>query len=196
MKLLLAGEGANELGGWHHEEPYRTDEPGVIEALLKKVHPHGWAIVHAVKWHWIHKYCVGMHGAAEKRNIEYVHHKAKKLGLDAVVFVRDRDGKKNHKRQRDIEYTIESCEQTGGPAIIGGMAIEKLEAWILALCGEHNSESMNKPENRLADREDCPKNTAEMVEVVEGADLDRIPSDARSLRAWLDRARSVLGPQS
>jgi hypothetical protein len=37
------------------------------------------------------------------------------------------------------------------------------------------------------------KNTAAMVEVVAGADMQAIPKDAANLRGWLDRAKVALG---
>ncbi len=190
MRILLAGEGANELGGRSGDETY----PGVLETLLKKVRPSGWEIARVIPWKSIRHFRVNSPGAKETRNVNALFRKAKKNGFDAVVFVRDRDGKE--KREKDIEEAITLLEQNeeGGPGIIGGMAVEKIEAWILALSGEAKSEKIPHPQKRFGDLGIKGKNTAQFVAVVEKANLDRIPKDALSLNIWLERARRVLNP--
>ncbi len=189
MKILLAGEGANELGGRSGDKTY----PGVLETLLKKVQPSGWEIAKVIPWKSIRHFRANSPGAKETRNVNALFRKAKKNGFDAVVFVRDRDGKE--KREKDIEEAITLLEQNeeGGPGIIGGMAVEKIEAWILALSGKTKSEKILHPQKKFEDLGIEDKNTAQIVAVVEKADLESIPKDAKSLHVWLDRARSVLG---
>ena len=194
MKILLAGEGANELGGWSGHENYRGKEPGVIEALLRKVCPNDWKITHAVPWKNIKKLKVGAFKTAEQQNIKGLHLLAEENGLDAVAFVRDRDADKN--REKDIEGAIALIEENneGGPGIIGGMAVEKIEAWILALSGETKSEKIRHPQKKFGDLDIKGKNTAQFVAAVKKADLDKIPKDALSLNLWLERARRLLNP--
>jgi hypothetical protein len=79
--------------------------------------------------------------------------------------------------------------------VIGGSAIPVLEAWILAMLGEHGSEELRKSaaQEKLI-KKGIDKDTAEMVKVVLEAELARLPEDAGSLRSWLLKARNVLSP--
>jgi hypothetical protein len=46
IRVFIAGEGRNELGGWAGDPAYRDlSEPGVIEAFLSRTRPTGWRIV-------------------------------------------------------------------------------------------------------------------------------------------------------
>jgi hypothetical protein len=49
IRVILAGEGKNELGSFAVEAPFRGDtpEPGVVEALLRQIRPDGWQVVDA-----------------------------------------------------------------------------------------------------------------------------------------------------
>lgn len=84
----------------------------------------------------------------------------------------------------------------GAPAVIGGVSIPTLEGWILALLGVRRTEDLSskRAEESLADHGVPRKDGAAMVRVVEDADLEAVPEDAESLRAWLARAREVLPP--
>lgn len=73
------------------------------------------------------------------------------------------------------------------------MAIQKLEAWILALRGKHRTEQIKHPETALLSEGLGLKDTVAMVGVVLNANLDRLPSDAHSLRDWLQQAHEALG---
>jgi len=75
--------------------------------------------------------------------------------------------------------------------VIGGVAIERFESWLLALAGKTGSEKARRPEATLTEL--GVNTTAEMVELVESVGLDRIPEDAGSLRSWIERARAMLG---
>jgi len=93
IRVVLAGEGPNELGTWSREAPYREPStPGVVEALLKRVRPDGWKVVDAVPWRSLRKLRVGKHGEAERRNIRGLVLRAWEAGAHIVAFVRDRDG--------------------------------------------------------------------------------------------------------
>ncbi|MBW2704170.1 MAG: hypothetical protein JRF33_25400 [Deltaproteobacteria bacterium] len=128
-----------------------------------------------------------------QQNVKGLHLLAEENGLDAVAFLSDRDNKEY--REKDIEGAIALIEENNesGPGIIGGMAVERIEAWILALSGKTKSEEMRHPEKKLGNLGIKNKNTAQFVAVVEKADLESIPKDAKSLHVWLGRARTVLG---
>lgn len=52
IRVIIAGEGRNELGGYADEPAFRHAKPevGVIEAMLRQVRPDGWCIVDAIPW--------------------------------------------------------------------------------------------------------------------------------------------------
>lgn len=196
IRIILAGEGKNELGGFSVEVAHRGDkpEPGVLEALLRQVRPDGWTVVDAILWKNTPKLQVGMRGKGEELNVRRAHHHAKKRGCDVFVFSRDRDKAKFAHREEDIERAIESicASSDAGPSIIGGVAIEKLESWLVAIAGVHGSEDLRRPEETLDDLGVGEKDTDAMVRFVEERGLGEIPADARSLLRWLARARQAL----
>jgi hypothetical protein len=196
MKLLLAGEGRTELGDWAKETSYRPGpgevrDLGVIEALLDRVCPRArWTVIDGLHWRSIKKYRAGNHRHAEARTVLGLALIAEERGCDALVFLRDRDADVD--RQRDVDEGIAKARQLFRPLMIGGVAVEAVEAWILALLGDVGAESRQRPAQRL-EQEHGINTTAAMVEVVSRADLSARPSDARSLAAWLTLARVVLG---
>jgi hypothetical protein len=194
IRVILAGEGKNELGRFAVEVAFRGDdpEPGVIEALLRKVRPDGWKVVDAIPWKKTPKLQVGIGGKGEKLNVERAYHHAKKRGCDVFVFTRDRDKARFAHRDDDIEQAIAALDGTG-PAIVGGIAIEKLESWLAAIAGIEGSEALRRPEEKLAEFGIGEKDTDAMVRFVEETGLAGIPADARSLRRWLERASRALG---
>ena len=197
-KILLAGEGPNELGRWAREPAFRKDYgAGVIEALLRKIRPEGWVVCGGVSWRSIRKYKIGEHRNAEIRNVMGLVLKAREQGCDGVAFVRDRDGsraKPNKQRAESIEDGIAQAQQKWRecPAIIGGVAIKRLESWLVALLREDGSEDMSNPEEYLEACDVIPKNTESYVALINSADLDGVPGDAESLARRLDRARKLL----
>jgi hypothetical protein len=52
IRIILAGEGKNELGGFAVEAAFRDEEPepGVLETLLRQVRPEGFRVVYAILW--------------------------------------------------------------------------------------------------------------------------------------------------
>lgn len=196
IRIILAGEGKNELGGFSLEVVYRGDrpDPGVLEALLRQVRPDGWTIVDAILWKKMPKLQVGMRGKGEELNVRRAHYHAKKRGCDVFAFSRDRDKARFAHREEDIERAIEAiaASSDAGPSIIGGVAIEKLESWLAAIAGVQGSESLRRPEEKLAELGVGEKDTDAMVRFVEERGLGEIPADARSLRRWLDRAEQAL----
>lgn len=192
LKVFLCGEGANELGSRARERAYQNDEqPGVIQALLRKVRPDGWRVGGAVTWKSIRKFKVGAAAHADTRNVLKAALDAREHGCDVLAFVRDEDG--DTERSRAIDAGIERAERDGsGPlAIVGGVAVPAIEGWILALRGEARTEERGRAQLAAQLGADV-KSTEAYVAVVEAADLATVPVDAESLRAWIRRAEVAL----
>ena len=131
---------------------------------------------------------------ADTHNVVGLAVDAQEAGCEVLVFSRDVDNEPE--RDQAIEDGIERVPETipDPPAVIGGVAIPKLEGWILAILGVKGTESLssNRAEQTLARKGVALKDGRAMVEVVENADLAKIPPDAASLRTWLKRAQAVL----
>jgi hypothetical protein len=193
IRIFLAGEGPNELGSWAKETNYRDPKfPGVVETLLRRICSEGWQITEAIAWKSIRKLRVNEHGNAEVRNIRGLVLFAKEHKCQAVAFARDRD--RSSQREQDVEDGIKQAkdDHPTGPAIIGGVAIERLESWLVAFCGKTKSETIRKREEVLAELRIKEKDTGAMVELVLKADFNRIPEDAQSLRLWINRAKKAF----
>jgi hypothetical protein len=205
---MLVGEGANELGDWIKEAPYRNaprsrrgDAPpavGVLETLMRKVAPGGWSVVDAMAWKSLVKLTPRRPGSGDARSVEAVILHAKERGYDVVVFSRDRDGAKNRAREVAIEAVVTSASSlAASPKLVGAVAVETLEAWVLAACGDAKCESYADPVAELAARfKVSPKRTAAMVALIEAADLDSASARSDSLALWLRRARAVFTPSA
>jgi hypothetical protein len=196
-KVFIAGEGPNDLGSWAKEPQDREPSyPGVVESLLLRVNPSGWMVSGSRRWKHIRKYVANSPAPTEKRNVLGIALEAVESGCDVLAFVRDRDGPKNRKRQQDIEEGVQEAQEMHGQTlcIIGGMAIERIESWLCALLCGAKSEKMGKSkvDEFLAGKVVKLKDTSSMVDVVENAELDKIPRDAVSLRSWLDAANASL----
>ncbi len=191
MKLLLAGEGRHELGDWIEPPQYRDKPPvpGVLEALLKRIAPAtNWEIAGAVQWKAIRKFRAGDHRAPETRTIRGVVLEAERWGCDVLVFTRDRDG--DAERECDVQDGIKQAQDRFSK-IVGGMSIEKLEAWVLAIAGFAHTQSIRDPERELSERLGM-STLDQMLSIIEGADLSSVPADAKAIHDWLARARHVL----
>ena len=192
MKLFLAGEGPDELGEWSAPASQRPGAgiPGVLEALLRRIAPDGWEISGAVLWKNIRKFKIGDRRSPETRNVLGALQMASDEGCDALIFLRDRD--RYEDREAAIEQGIEqAASHAPEVAVVGGVAIEELEAWLLAMKGERGSERHADAKSVLGERHGISRRI-NMVELIESCDLDRLPDDARSLGVWLGRAREVL----
>jgi hypothetical protein len=197
VKVFLSGEGRNELGSRAGQRAYQSDqEPGVLHALLARVQASGWEVGGACNWSRIRKYRVGAAPHEDTHNVLGVALDAKEAGCEVLAFSRDVD--KDLGRHQAIEDGIALVPRTfaNAPEVIGGVAVPKLEGWILALLGVRGTEALSpsRAEKDLVAKGVAPKDGRAMVEKVEGADLAGIPPDAASLRTWLGRARDVLPP--
>lgn len=189
MKILIAGEGVHELGSWAKEPEYRNPaEPGVIVAFLQRLRPKE-TVVDGRLWKSIVKYAAGDHAKPEARNVLGLALRAAEAKLDALVFLRDRDG--DAERERDLRDGI-SRAMTMFPElrIAGGIPIECLEAWMLGLLGHAPAERLSRPAEYLESA--FGKSTRlDFVEIVELYDINRIPRESASLRAWVETLQSL-----
>lgn len=201
-KLLLAGEGPDELGRWFRERPYQQEErpgaevPGILEALLTKLDLAPWEIADAVIWRSrrIPLYRRGERRAPETRRVLGLALLADEHAADAVVFVRDRDG--DEEREADVEAGIEQAGKLGlTKPLAGGMAVEEIESWLLALLGDRNAESHARPKEKLAEHHGV-ETRAQKIAVIEGATLAQRLDHAPSFTRFCHRVRSALNAPS
>jgi hypothetical protein len=165
----------------------------VLEALLEKVLPGGFEIVEHIQWSQIHRLRPGTATHGEAESIRRLALRARELGCHALVFVRDRDG--DRARERTIEVAIAEHEREKHPArtvIAGGVAVEKLEAWLLALDGVRGSEQEPDAAKALEQRGIPLKHTGRMVDLVHRRKLGNASEDAHSLWRWLRRSAVAL----
>ena len=194
IAVYIAGEGSNELGTYAREPAYADgSEPGVIETLLRRVASEGWEVGGGFKWASFRKYRARGPTPGDAHAVDALVHEAHRAQVPCVAFLRDRDD--DEERVRVIHKAIEEARgKFPRVEIIGGVPVPVLEAWILAMRGKTKTETLGKAAAQKAlVREGVPeKSTAAMVEVARDARLDALPEDAKSLRAWLERAREVL----
>lgn len=199
IRVILAGEGKNELGEFATEPAFRPEKPmpGVLETLLRHVRPDGWRVVDAIPWKKTPKLQVGLGGKGEALNVQRAYYHAQKRGCDIFAFSRDRDHEKFVHRDLEIEQAIEALASSKNhPAIVGGVAIEKLESWVLAVAGIRHSETLRQPEEKLRELGIPGKDTAAMTQFIADSGFGKIPDDAHSLRRWLERAGRALQDQT
>lgn len=200
VRVFLAGEGSNELGVYAHAAAYRDEGgcQGVLCALLAKVQPGGWRVGETKLWKDIHKLKVGAArkgavGHQDARNVLKLAVAAEEAGHHVLAFSRDVDSDEEREAalEEGLRRAAEICPEID---VIGGVAIPALEGWVLALLGAAKTEGFSrvKAEAALVAKGFEPKDGAAMVEVVEQADLAKLPGDAKSLALWLTRAREVL----
>jgi hypothetical protein len=198
VKVFLSGEGRNELGSRSGDPVYQSDEePGVLHALLTRVRASGWEVGGACNWRKIRKYRASAAPHEDTHNVLGIALDATEAGCEVLAFSRDVDN--DSARQQAVDDGLALIPQTfaDAPGVIGGVAVPKLEGWILALLGVRGTEALSpkRAEQDLAVKSAARKKDGRaMVRIVEDADLARIPPDAASLHTWLDRARAVLPP--
>ena len=153
MKVFIGGEGADDIGDWAGDPAYRPTVPngGVVEALLRCVRADGWAVASGCPWKKIRKYKFNrnLHDY-EIRNVLGLLDMATEAGCQIVAFVRDRDG--DREREDAIEDGIRRAADLGFTlGVVGGVAIETVDAWILALRGVRRSQEVTDPKAVLRD---------------------------------------------
>lgn len=195
VRVFLAGEGANELGGRHGHPSYQSDDrPGALSALLSRVQADGWEVGGAREWKRIRKFRAGKADHEDTHNVLGAALDAKEAGCEVLAFSRDQD--RDERRGAAVAEGTRRAEVKFGdsPAVIGGVAVPTLEGWILAILGVRGTPQMSpkRASEELAQRGVAPKDGAAMVAIIEAADLDAIAVDAVTLAAWVARARAVL----
>lgn len=195
MKVFLAGEGKTELGRHALTREYAAASKDVgLEALVRR-HDGDLEIVGAELWKSkVPKLGVGKGiGGAETKTVRGLALMAAEKGAEALVFARDRDG--DRARQRDVEAGLDAARRENPTLrIVGGVAIEMIECWLLALRGQRRSQTCHDPKGELANQYGVT-NLEQKVELVQEAKLEpgAIPADAESLLTWLKQARDAFG---
>jgi hypothetical protein len=197
INVFLAGEGPNELGGWSTERGYRDDRPapGVLESLARQLVPAGWEVRDAIRWKDIRKLGLGTKGkGAERKAVLAAHLHASERGCAALLFSRDRDG--NTEREREIEAALAEIHDDRID-IAGGVCVERLESWLVALAGRTGSERLRdgRVNEALTELGVPAKDTAGMLGLIERHGLAAVPPDASSLHTWIERVRAALGAE-
>ena len=194
LKIYYAGEGTTELGDLANPPQYwrQPRRVGVLEALVSSIAKSSTDAIGARTWKDIPKLRPGEKRGHDERRVGQLALFAREAGADVVVFSRDCD--RDDQRAADIEAGIAEAERESAPRVVGGIAREAIEAWILALKGQRGSESHSKPKVPLAELLDH-LGTEAMVQTVTSDNLEHIPPDAESLHLWLKRARKHLTVQ-
>ena len=194
IRIYLCGEGRTELGGRAGHPAYHDDaEPGVLVGLLRRVHADGWMIVGACSWAMLRKFRANAPGArvpADARNVAIAALMAREAGADVLVLSRDDDGDAG-RRVAISRGKADGSAKVPSVRIVGGLAVQCIEAWLLALAGERGTEDLHRARAK-AQLEVRAPDTATKVAIIDVADLDTVPDDARSLHAWLADARAVF----
>jgi hypothetical protein len=122
VRVFLGGEGRNELGSRARESAYQTDEqPGVLQALLRRTQPDGWTVAGATQWKNIRKLDAKGPTPTEERNVLGLVVEAIRAESRVVAFVRDADDDAD--RPRVIANAIEKARQAFSYIdVIGGLA--------------------------------------------------------------------------
>lgn len=175
ISVFLAGEGSTELGGWANRPPYRTATPGMLETLAERVVPEGWVVGDALCWKNIRKYRAGQHLDVEARNVLGVALQAKDASCGVLLSCRDRD--RDTERERSIKDAPVRAREMFPIEIVGGVAVDAIEAWTLALLGDRQSH-----------RHARPGELGHSTTV--GFDVDELESP--SLVEWLRSAKAAL----
>jgi hypothetical protein len=192
-RVFLVGEGSNDVGSYSGSAAYHDpNHAGVVGALLRKLREAGWEIVGGCAWKNLRS--LRAHGSSrgDEGNVAAAALRATDYAADVLLFVRDTDGDKQ--RLSALERGIESACSRFAIEVVGGIADPMLEAWVLALRGELNTEGARKGEiqKRAADAGLGDKDGAAMCQWIASADLSGVPADATRLRNWLSSAERAL----
>ena len=168
----------------------RSPEPGVIETLLKKARPGGWRVREATQWRHIVKLRPGKFRAPETRNVLGAALHASEAGCAVLAFSRDRDG--DVSREEAIAEGIAQAQRDFPEVrVVGGLAIEQIESWVLAAGGRTRTESITDAK-AAAEQALGDARLETLLRELEKADIANLPEDASSLRAWLVVAAAAI----
>lgn len=195
---MLLGEGANDLGRWAAQPPYREDDDrvGVIEALLRRCGA-GWEIADGRVWKAVKAtaYRAGQHAGLEQRRILRALQDLREADadIDALVFVRDRDGDEG--READILRAIEVAKsQYRDFRVCGGVAVECIEAWVLGCMGQLRAESqaVETVQARLARELGFEPKTNDLSDRIAAQPAADVAVDASSLKKFCADLTAML----
>lgn len=196
MKLYVAGEGPNELGGLAGDPAWRDERPGAIHALIDLAVPEASkGVVDGIVWRRIRKY-VASTGEPSSKEEQHVHRlalMAHEAGCDGVAFLRDTDGDTG--RVSSIRRATEDVRRRYPDLQIwAGTPNQMLEAWIAACVGARRTEGMSGPEaaDTLLRHGIRAKDTDAYVDAIQCCNT--LPADATSLQRWCSEARQALSP--
>lgn len=194
-RVLLAGEGKSELGGFAAHTSFRAETPlpGVLVALLRQVAPNGFELGYAVQWKDLTIYRARGRLAKDELNTRALWLLARENQCDLIVFSRDRDADLDREAAigRGMAWLREKTEGTG-LSVVGGIAIECIEAWVLAVTGLRGTEALGRVRPKKMVGERGLDSATRMADFVEMAGVLDVPDDAASLQRWLGQARIAL----
>jgi len=137
----------------------------------------------------IRKFTAGGHRKAEEKNVMGLALYAKERGYRALIFTRDRDGRV--KREEAIEAGITKAAAEFDVAIAGAVAVEAIEAWLLALLGDLKADQYNDPKTELDNRGYTTLDQKlELIDAHQGG-LQRAEVSAFWLGMWSARVRAI-----
>jgi len=199
-KVFLCGEGKHELGTRAGDPVYQSDEgPGVLVALLRRIKPDGWSVGSAREWKSYRRFQAHGPSHGDGVTVRKIALDAAEYGCSIAAFLRDQNGDPSRKKQIDEAIAKLHVEGELNVALAGAVVIPAIEAWMLALRGEHKTEAMSRSQaaNRLAALiKPNEVTTSAMVEIVENVDSSLIPDDAHSLLEWRRRAEESFFPEA
>lgn len=187
LRIFIAGEGQTDIGNAADALAYQDPAfPGVVQTLLDKAGSEPWQFCGAIRWKDIRKFRAGHNKGADRHNVAALALKAREVGADAIAFVRDRDG--HQQRGRDVDAGIAAI---GDLPVVGGVAIETVEAWVLRALGDAHAEKHRQPRLVLA-RDHSIDSREDKVATLQNADFKALVDPKTSLGGWLCKAQGVL----
>lgn len=202
-RVFLAGEGPSEIGNADAPAQYSSEaREGVLHALLCRTIGSGFHIVGARKWKDIRKLQIRStrtSGTNEADTVEKICVHAIEANANLIVFVRDRDGQPG--READITAglaaaRIKFASELARCHLVGGVATEAVEAWVLAIQGDTRCERHRDPKGLI--RAGQMNHVDYLVsEIAKPARINPPPA-AKSLHAFLQQLRGAAeaGPPS
>jgi hypothetical protein len=119
VQVWLGGEGPNDLGD-SDQPAHCRQQPGALEALLRREVPGGWSVLGATRWSRLRKYVAGgaigkegRHGPRDARHVKDLLLQAREKGADVLAFLRDIDDHED--RAAIIKQSLAQSEQETPP---------------------------------------------------------------------------------
>lgn len=129
MRVLVLGEGKSDLGYWQGDQW----QDGAIPAFVRKILGEGdeWALT-CRQWTHLRHHVKGSNPHGFRRRMQMWMQCAQHQGFDAIVAVVDRDARPGEERLEEIAKGRDAARSELGIDGAVGLAIEKIEAWLLA----------------------------------------------------------------